>query len=68
MSDDTQSIVNKILKDTSVELNFTNKEILDTLNKYVDDGTLSGQRSGRIKKMSDDILNSLRKKGEETED
>jgi len=49
-------------------LNFDNKEILDTLKKYVDDGTLSGQRSGRIKKMSDDILNSLRKKGEETED
>ena len=63
MSDDSQSIVKKILEDASVELNFDNKEILDTLKKYVDDGTLSGQRSGRIKKMSDDILNSLRKKG-----
>ena len=68
MSDDSQSVVRMILEDASVELNFTNKEILDTLNKYVDDGTLSGLRSGRIKKMSDDILNSLRKKGEETED
>ena len=68
VSDDSQSIVKKILEDASVELNFYNKKILDILNKYVDDGTLSGQRSGRIKKMSDDILNSLRKKGEETED
>ena len=68
MSDDSPTIVKKILEDASVELNFENQEILDILNKYVDDGTLSGQRSGRIKKMSDDILNSLRNKGEETED
>jgi len=68
MSDDSPTIVKKILADSSVELTFKNQDILDILNKYVDDGTLSGQRSGRIKKMSDEILNSLRVKGEETED
>ena len=68
LTDDAPAVVKKVLAEASAELNFENKEILDTLRKYVDDGTLSGQRSGRIQKMSDDILHSLRKKGEVIED
>lgn len=68
MSEDSKSIVKRILQDSSSELGYTNQEIIDILTEYVEDGTIVGLKSGRVKKMSDRILNNIRDLGEENED
>lgn len=67
MTEDSKGIVKKIIESTSIDLKYQNEEILDTLYKYVDDGTIIGLKSGRIKKMSDSIIAYLRKKGDGAE-
>lgn len=66
--EDPKSLVKKIIEDASTELEYKNQKVLDILTQYVEDGTIIGLKSGRIKKMSDSILASLRKEGDEDED
>jgi len=68
MSEDTASIVKRTLRDASTELKFENQSIIDILNEYVDNGTLTGSKTGRVKKMADSILSIIRQGGEESED
>ena len=63
MVENTREIVQKIIEDVSAELGFANQEVIDVLVKNLEDGTLIGQKTGRVKKISDSILASLRKEG-----
>lgn len=63
LSEDTSSIVKEILKDASTELKFNNQSIIDILNEYVDDETLIGSKTGRVKKMANSILSIIRQGG-----
>lgn len=63
MSANIKEIVQKIIEDASAELRFANQEVIDVLLDNLEDGTLIGQKTGRVKKISDSILASLRKEG-----
>jgi hypothetical protein len=67
MPEDTKSIAKKIIEDASTELKFENHAVLKILTQYLDDGTLTGLKGGRVKKISDSILIRLRKEGDEVE-
>lgn len=63
MPEDANQIVKKIIRDAYAELEYENQAVLEILTQFLDDGTMIGQKKGRVKKMSDLILTSLRKAG-----
>ena len=68
MSKDTKSIVKSILCDAIEKQDSVTKSTQEALEEHLDNGTLTGSSSGRVKKMADSIIALIQGGNEPSED